>query len=39
MSDLKPGHHTITVAIPQGADEGGSFSHWMVSGVLIGNKK
>lgn len=39
LSDLKPGHHTITVAIPQGADEGGSFSHWMVSGVLIGNAK
>ena len=39
LSGLKPGHHTITVAIPQGADEGGSFSHWMVSGVLLGNKK
>ena len=37
LSDLKPGHHTITVAIPQGEDEGGSFSHWMVSGVLVGN--
>ena len=37
LSDLKPGHHTITVAIPQGADEGGSFSHWMVSGVLVGS--
>ena len=37
LSDLKPGRHTITVAIPQGADEGGSFSHWMVSGVLVGN--
>lgn len=37
LSDLKPGHHTITIAIPQGADEGGSFSHWMVSGVLVGN--
>ncbi len=36
LSDLKPGHHTITVAIPQGADEGGSFSHWMVSGILTG---
>ena len=36
LSDLKPGHHTITVAIPQGADERGSFSHWMVSGVLVG---
>lgn len=39
LNDLKPGHHTIIVAIPQGADEGGSFSHWMVSGVLTGNKK
>ncbi len=39
LSGLKPGHHTITLAIPQGADEGGSFSHWMVSGVLLGNKK
>ena len=38
LSDLKPGHHTITVAIPQGADEGGSFSHWMVSGILVGEK-
>ncbi len=38
LSDLKPGHHTITVAIPQGEDEGGSFSHWMVSGVLVGKK-
>lgn len=37
LSDLKPGHHTITVAIPQGQDEGGSFSHWMVSGVLVGD--
>ena len=39
LNDLKPGHHTITVAIPQGEDEGGSFSHWMVSGVLIGNNQ
>lgn len=38
LSDLKSGHHTITIAIPQGADEGGSFSHWMVSGVLLGEK-
>ena len=37
LSDLKPGHHTITVAIPQGEDEGGSFSHWMISGVLVGD--
>ena len=39
LSDLNPGRHTITVAIPQGADEGTSFSHWMVSGVLVGNRK
>lgn len=34
---LKAGKHTITIAIPQGDDEGSSFNHWMVSGVLIGN--
>ena len=39
LSDLKPGHHTITVAIPQGEDEGGSFSHWMISGVLLGTHR
>jgi hypothetical protein len=32
---LKPGKHTLRVAIPQGKDEGGSFSHWMVSGTLL----
>ncbi len=32
---LKPGKHTLQVAIPQGKDEGGSFSHWMVSGALL----
>lgn len=36
---LKAGRHTIMVAIPQGDDEGGSFSHWMVSGVLLGERK
>ena len=35
LSDLKPGKHTIRVAIPQGKDEGESFNHWMVSGVLL----
>ena len=35
LSSLKPGKHTLRVAIPQGKDEGGSFSHWMVSGVLL----
>ena len=36
LSFLKPGKHTITIAIPQGDDEGSSFNHWMVSGILIG---
>lgn len=43
LSGLKPGKHTIRVAIPQGKDEGESFSHWMVSGGVlfeeIGKKK
>lgn len=39
LSDLKPGKHTITIAIPQGADEGSSFSAWSVSGVLLGTLK
>ena len=35
LSHLKPGKHKLRVAIPQGQDEGESFSHWMVSGVLL----
>ena len=35
LGDLKPGKHTLRVAIPQGKDEGESFSHWMVSGVVL----
>ena len=35
LSGLKPGKHTLRVAIPQGKDEGESFSHWIVSGVLL----
>ena len=35
LRGLKPGKHVMRVAIPQGKDEGGSFSHWMVSGVLL----
>ena len=35
LNDLKPGNHTLRIAIPQGKDEGGSFSHWMVSGVIL----
>jgi GLPGLI family protein len=36
LGDLKAGKHTIRVKIPQGAPEGGSFSAWNVSGVLMG---
>ena len=36
LGDLKAGKHTISVTIPQGEPEGGSFSFWNVSGVLIG---
>ena len=39
LTGLQPGKHVIEVAIDQGADENGSFSHWSVSGVLTGNKK
>ena len=35
LSHLKAGQHTLRVAIPQGKDEGESFSHWMVSGVVV----
>jgi GLPGLI family protein len=38
LPDLKPGKHVIKVAIPLGEREGGSFSHWCVSGVLIGER-
>lgn len=36
LDNLEPGRHTIKVAIPQSQAEGGSFSSWSVSGVLIG---
>ena len=29
------GRHTLTVAIPQGEPQAGSFSHWCVSGTLL----
>ena len=35
LSHLSAGKHTITVAIPQGEPQAGSFSHWAVSGVLV----
>ena len=36
LGDLKAGTHSIQVKIPQGANEGTSFSSWNVSGVLLG---
>ena len=36
LGDLQKGTHTIQLKIPQGAPEGGSFSAWNVSGILIG---
>lgn len=39
LPELAPGKHTFQVAIPLGKPEGGSFSAWNVSGVLIGDKE
>lgn len=36
LGDLPVGNHTLKVNIPQGLPEGGSFSSWNISGVLIG---
>ena len=36
LSFLQAGRHSITITIPQGDDEGSSFNHWMVSGILLG---
>lgn len=35
LSGLKPGNHTLTIAIPQGKPMEGCFSHWNVSATLI----
>lgn len=36
LGNLEAGTHSIQIKIPQGLPEGGSFSSWNVSGVLIG---
>jgi len=36
LGNLEAGTHTFTVQIPQGPSEGGSFSAWNISGVLLG---
>lgn len=38
LEHLEIGKHSIKVTIDQGDDEGSSFNHWSVSGILIGNK-
>ena len=35
LSGLKPGSHTLTIAIPQGKPMEGGFSHWNVSAAVI----
>ena len=36
LPDLGPGRHRLEIAIPAGAPEGGSFSAWNVSAVVMG---
>jgi len=38
LTNLKKGKHIIRIAIDQGDDEGSSFNHWSVSGILVGSK-
>lgn len=35
LGDLEPGQHTLSVKIPLGPREGGSFSYWCISGALL----
>jgi len=37
LDNLTPGRHVISVTVPLGEPEGGSFSHWNISGVLTGS--
>lgn len=39
LEHIIPGKHEIEIVINQGPDEGTSFNHWGVSGVLIGDIK
>ncbi len=38
LEGLQPGRHTFSVTVPMGKPEGSSFSHWNISGVLVGIK-
>jgi len=37
VNNLTRGKHKFSVAIPIGKTEGGSFSHWNVSAILLGD--
>ncbi len=37
LNNIELGKHTIEIVIDQGDDEGSSFSHWSVSGTIVGN--
>lgn len=39
LGNLKSGKHRIKISIPQGENEGSSFSSWNVSGTLLGTVK
>jgi GLPGLI family protein len=36
LKDVKPGKHQMKIAIPIRTKDGKAFSHWLVSGVLLG---
>lgn len=36
LNNLKPGKHIMKIVIDQGENEGDSFSHWSVSGTIVG---
>ena len=38
LTGLTPGTHTFSVTVPLGKPEGSSFSHWNISGVLVGQQ-
>lgn len=38
LNNLKAGKHVVKVIIDQGDDEGNSFNHWSVSGILVGER-
>ena len=36
LKDIQPGHHTLTVSIPEAAEvDGDKLNHWLVSAYLV----